>query len=67
MYYIKSLYIDGYPSNITSYLQSLGHILEKDPGHSSNVQAVAQEREGILSAHSDSRKGGQSKSYHFKT
>ncbi|XP_003384848.1 PREDICTED: gamma-glutamyltranspeptidase 1-like [Amphimedon queenslandica] len=59
-------YEDGYPHNITEYLRSLGHVSISSLGKSI-VQAVAQETEGVLTAHSDSRKGTESGSFVYHT
>lgn len=56
----------GYPVNITAYLKSLGHNVTLFSGKS-EVQAVAQETRGILTAHSDSRKGKESGSFVYRT
>ena len=57
---------EGYPANITDYLRSLGHNVTLSSGKS-EVQAVAQETEGVLTAHSDSRKGTESGSFVYRT
>ena len=56
----------GYPANITAYLKSLGHNVTLFSGKS-EVQAVAQETRGVLTAHSDSRKGKESGSFVYRT
>jgi gamma-glutamyltranspeptidase/glutathione hydrolase/leukotriene-C4 hydrolase len=48
---------DGYPTGITSYLKSLGHTVVTRP-LLCELQGIIRDSDGILTAHSDSRKGG---------